>query len=486
MSGVGVSDSLAVASDHLAERLTSGPAAWTRSYRRRAAAADFVVAAVSAAGAALLRFGLHPSIKYLLLSCLLPVAWVIALSIFGGYDARFIGTGSDEFRKVLNASWSLTAGLALLSYVANDELSRVYLLMSMLGVTMLDLVARYKLRKRLHRERDAGRSMSAVVAVGPEIAVADLITELRRERYHGLEVVAACLTQESFATEVAGVPVIGDLDDTPDVVRRCGAQTVAVLACPEINGVRLRQLAWELEKTDTDLCLAPALLDVAGPRTTVSPTAGLTLLYVDHPELAGSAQIIKNLFDRCAAGSALALLAPVMLTIALMIRLEDGGPALFKQMRVGKDGPHVPDVQVPHHGGGRRAAEGRIATAQRARRRAVQDARGSADHQGRRQAAQLVARRAAAADQRAARRHVTGGTAARAAGRGRQVRGLCAARLAVRPGLTGLWQINGRSDLSWDEAVRLDLRYVENWSLALDLLILWKTVSVMFRGSGAY
>ena len=158
MSGVGVSDSVAVASDHLAERLTSGPAAWTRSYRRQAAAADFVVAAVSAAGAALLRFGLHPSVKYLLLSCLLPVAWVITLSIFGGYDARFIGTGSDEFRKVLNACWSLTAGLALLSYVANDELSRVYLLISMLASRLLDLVARYKLRKRLHRERDAGRS----------------------------------------------------------------------------------------------------------------------------------------------------------------------------------------------------------------------------------------------------------------------------------------------------------------------------------------
>ena len=297
-----------------------------------------MVAAVSAAGAALLRFGLQPSVKYLVLSCLLPVAWVIALSIFGGYDARFIGTGSDEFRKVLNASWSLTAGLALLSYVANDELSRIYLLISMLAVTMLDLVARYKLRKRLHRERDAGRSMSAVVAVGHETAVADLITELRRERYHGLEVVAACLTGESFATEVAGVPVIGDLDDTPDVVRRCGAQTVAVLSCPEIDGVRLRQLAWELEKTGTDLCLAPALLDVAGPRTTIRPTAGLTLLHVDHPQLSGPLQIMKDLFDRCAAGFALALLAPVMLFIALAIRFSDGGPALFRQTRVGKDG----------------------------------------------------------------------------------------------------------------------------------------------------
>jgi Sugar transferases involved in lipopolysaccharide synthesis len=100
----------------------------------------------------------------------------------------------------------------------------------------------------------------------------------------------------------------------------------------------LRQLAWELEKTDTDLCLAPALLDVAGPRTSVRAAAGLPLLYVDHPDLSGLRQVIKGLFDKVAAASALLLLAPLMLTIALMIRLEDGGPALFKQVRVGKDG----------------------------------------------------------------------------------------------------------------------------------------------------
>jgi exopolysaccharide biosynthesis polyprenyl glycosylphosphotransferase len=486
MSGVGVSDSVAVASDHLAEHLTSGPAAWTRSYRRRAAAADFVVAAVSAAGAALLRFGLQPSVKYLVLSCLLPVAWVIALSIFGGYDARFIGTGSDEFRKVLNASWSLTAGLALLSYVANDELSRIYLLISMLAVTMLDLVARYKLRKRLHRERDAGRSMSAVVAVGHETAVADLITELRRERYHGLEVVAACLTGESFATEVAGVPVIGDLDDTPDVVRRCGAQTVAVLSCPEIDGVRLRQLAWELEKTGTDLCLAPALLDVAGPRTTIRPTAGLTLLHVDHPQLSGPLQIMKDLFDRCAAGFALALLAPVMLFIAMAIRFSDGGPALFRQTRVGKDGgtfqmykfrtmvvdaeQRLAELQERNDLDGvlfKMRRDPRITPIGARLRKWSLDELPQLFNVLLGEMSLVGPRPPLPAETERYADHVR-------------------RRLVVRPGLTGLWQVSGRSDLSWDESVRLDLRYVENWSFALDLLILWKTVSVMFRGSGAY
>ena len=162
---------------------------------------------------------------------------------------RFLGTGSDEFRKVLNAGVTLTAALALISYAVNDELSRVYLLVSMPVIVLLDLVSRFALRKRLHRQRTAGLCMSTVVAVGHEVAVAELIRELRRERYHGLEVVAACLAGGTAATEVAGVPVVGDLGDTADVVRRCGAETVAVLSCPEMDGVQLRQLAWELEKT---------------------------------------------------------------------------------------------------------------------------------------------------------------------------------------------------------------------------------------------
>ena len=144
-------------------------------------------------------------------------------------------------------------------------------------------------------------------------------------------VVAACLAGGTQVSEVAGVPVVGDLDDTAEVVRRSGASTVAVLPSPEMDGVRLRQLAWELEKTGTDLCVAPALLDVAGPRTTIRPTAGLTLLHVDHPQLSGPRQVMKDLVDRVAAGVALLLLSPLMLVLAISVRLSDRRPALFKQ-----------------------------------------------------------------------------------------------------------------------------------------------------------
>ena len=238
---------------------------------------------------------------------------------------------------MLNAGLALTVGLALTSYAVNEELSRIYLVISMQVIVVLDLIVRYSLRKRLHHLRARGQCMSNVVAVGHEVAVSQLIRELRREPYHGLKVVAVCLAKVA-ANEVEGVPVVGDLDDVSSVVRNLSACTVAVLSCPEMDGVKLRTLAWELEKTGTDLCVAPALLDVACPRTTVRPTAGLTLLHVDHPQLSGPRQMLKDIFDRCTAALALAALSPLLLVIALAIRFHDNGPALFMQTRVGRDG----------------------------------------------------------------------------------------------------------------------------------------------------
>ena len=299
---------------------------------------DFGCAIAGVFAAAQLRFGSNVTTGYIALSLALPVLWITALWLAGGYDVRFIGTGSDEFRKVLNAGVGLIAAVAIFSYVINIEVSRAYLLIALPITTMLDLIGRYTLRKRLHRVRGSGQCLLSVVAVGHEPAVADLVAELRRDLYHGLTVVGACVARPSECDEVAGVPVYGGLDDVATAVKAFGADTVAVLACPDMDGIRLRSLAWELEKTRTDLCVSPALLDVAGPRTTIRPTAGLTLLHVDHPQLSGFRLVLKDLFDRCAAAAGLLLLFPLMILVGTMIRLHDRGPALFTQVRVGKDG----------------------------------------------------------------------------------------------------------------------------------------------------
>jgi exopolysaccharide biosynthesis polyprenyl glycosylphosphotransferase len=460
--------------------------AWAREYLRRAAVVDLGCAVLGVFAAVQLRFGNNPTVTYVALSLALPVLWIAALWIAGGYDVRFIGTGSDEFRKVLNAGVGLTAAVALFSYAVDLRLSRGYVVIALPSVTMFDLVARYTLRKRLHRRRASGLCMLKVVAVGHAPAVADLISELRREQYHGLTVVGACVAQPSGCPEIAGVPVYGGLDDVTAAVRASDADTVAVLACPEIDGIKLRGLAWELEKTGTDLCVSPALLDVAGPRTTIRPTAGLTLLHVDHPQLGGVRLLFKELFDRCVAALVLILFAPLLALLGAAIWLHDGGPALFTQVRVGKDGQRFRiykfrTMVVDAEQRKTQLADGnefdcvlfKLRSDPRITKVGAHLRRWSVDevpqlinvllgHMS------LVGPRPALPEE-----------AALYADHVRR-------RLVVKPGLTGLWQVNGRSDLTWEESVRLDLRYVENWSFALDVQILWKTISVLFRGSGAY
>jgi exopolysaccharide biosynthesis polyprenyl glycosylphosphotransferase len=467
-------------------RTVTGSTIWTRIYLRQAAVFDFVIAVVSSTLALQVRFAGGVTLGYAVLSLVFPLLWVLALWLSGAYDVRYIGTGSDEFRKVLNAGVSLTAGLAILSYLINAELSRAYLLLTVPSVTIIDLIVRYVMRKRLHKQRAMGRYMSSVLAVGRESAVADLITELGRDSYHGLTVVATCLTGKPASHSVADVPVVGGLDDVANAVRLCGVDTVAVLSSSEIDGIRLRQLAWELEKTGTDLCVAPALLDVAGPRTTIRPTAGLTLLHVDHPQLSGPRQVLKEIFDRVSAGIALLLLSPLFAALAVAIRLTDNGPALFTQTRVGKDGrtfkiykfrTMVVDAEkrlAALHASNdydgvlfKMRHDPRITAIGRRLRKWSLDELPQLINVFRGEMS-LVGPRPALPDE-----------AARYADHVRR-------RLVVKPGITGMWQVNGRSDLNWDETVRLDLRYVENWSFALDLQILWKTVSVIFRGSGAY
>ena len=463
-------------------------ASWTASYLRQAGVVDGLCGLAAGLLAFRVRFdgaAGHP-VGYLLASLALPFAWLATVALAGGYDSRFIGVGPDEFRKVLNAGAFLTAAVAILSYASKANLARGYVVIALPSVTLFGLIARYALRKHLHRVRKQGGCMRKVVVVGYAPVVDDITTTLRRETYHGLSVVAACVAGTAEAGVIAGVPAVRGLDQVADVVRRFDADTVAVLACPEMAGDRLRRLAWELEKTGTDLCVAPALLDVAGPRTTIRPVAGLPLLHMDHPEFSGARLIMKAAFDKLVALGALIIASPLLALLALIIRLDDGGPVLFMQTRVGKDGHTFSVYKL------------RTMVTDAESRKA--DLAGSNQHQGplfkirndpRITRAGSWLRRYSLDELPQLVNVLAGDMAlvgprpalpAEAAMYGDHVR----RRLAVKPGITGLWQVNGRSNLSWDESVRLDLRYVENWSFMLDLQILWKTCAAVARGSGAY
>ena len=471
------------------ERAAPGVMNWAGRYLRQAMVIDGGAALL--AGLLALRGRLdhhgHVPAAYVALTFGLPIVWIACVALARGYEARFIGTGADEFRRIINAGIALTGAVAIVSYATGARVARGYVVVAMPCAVALDLLARYWLRKRLHRLRFQGGCMRRAVAVGHPKDVESLINELCREPYHGLSVVAVCLAGTGGSdASLQGVPVHGGLADVMPAVRQSDADTVAVLACPEMNGVELRKLAWELEKTDTDLCLAPALLDVAGPRTSIRSAAGLPLLYVDHPDLTGARQAVKSLFDRLAAVSALLLLTPLFVAIAIAIKLGDGGPVLFRQVRVGRNGRpfHVYKFRTMVTDAEEQKAlleernEGngvlfKIKGDPRVTKSGTWLRRFSLDELP--QLFNVLIGQMSLVGPRPA-------LPEEAAQYGDYVR----RRLAVRPGITGLWQVSGRSDLSWEEAVRLDLRYVENWSFALDLQILWKTWSAVVKGHGAY
>jgi len=465
-----------------------GVTTWMSTYLRRVAIADGGCALAAGLLAFDVRFGGDQTggVAYFWLGLALPVLWLVSLGLAGAYDARFIGVGTDEFRRVVNTGVGLTAAVAIIAYATKTDVARGYVVVALPCLTAFDLIARYWHRKRLHRLRALGKCMRRVVVIGHPDVIAELATVLRRDSHHGLSVVGACVLGPDCPDAIGGIPAVRGLGNVVDVIERMAADTVAVLACPEMSGTRLRDLAWALEKSGTDLCVAPALLDVAGPRTTIRPTAGLPLLHMDHPEFTGARRLIKSAFDRAVAWTALTLLAPLFLVIAAAIKLSDGGPALFRQTRVGKDGKPFTlckfRTMVVD-------AEERLTELT-----GLSDTDGLLFKMRRDPRITRVGRwlRRHSLDELPQLLNVLAGEMSLVGPRpalpdetsayGHHVR----RRLAVKPGITGLWQVNGRSDLPWDEAVRLDVRYVENWSFVLDLQILWKTWSAVWHGDGAY
>jgi exopolysaccharide biosynthesis polyprenyl glycosylphosphotransferase len=473
--------------------LARAGASWKSRYLGIAAISDTACALLAGMVAFEIRYHarIEPPTEYLAITAVLPVIWPVSVLLAGGYDSRWVGTGAEEFRRIVHAGVALTACVAVLSYSAKLDLARGYVVTALVCLTAFDLLSRYALRKRLYWHRRLGDCMQRTVVVGPPAAVAGLIDLLNCDSSHGLWVVGACLAGRADRSQdkIDGVPVIGGLDSVAAAVSSFRADTVAVVNCAEMDHTRLRELAWALEKTGTDLCVGPALLDIAGPRTTILPVAGLPLIHLEHAKLTGPKRIIKGIFDRVMALTALVLLSPLLVAVACAVRFCDGGPILFRQVRIGKDGRpfSLYKFRTMEVGAEARKVElerlnevnGVLFKIRKDPRltpiggwlrcwsvdeipQLLNVVRGEMSLVGPRPWAALPYEKAA------------------------KSRDYVPRRLAVKPGITGLWQVSGRASLPWEESVRLDLRYVEHWSLALDVQILFKTCRAVLSRTGAY
>lgn len=462
---------------------------WVRRFRAVLVAGDVLIAALAGTIMLAIRPGSVTTWSaYAWMAAVLPLLWPLSVAICGAYMPTFFGTGSEEFRRVTRAGFLLLAAVSVVSYSAKLDIARSFVVFTIPAITLATLVGRYGARKWLHRARYNGRCVRRVVAVGRDGAVADLVLRLRKDRYAGMDVVAACVTQPGDAGQVAatGVPVDGGLDDVLDVVRRVNADAVAVTSASETAAVYLRRLSWELEGSGIELLVSPGLVEIAGPRLHVRPFVGLPLLSIEEPVFTGWRRVLKGALDRAGAALLLVVIAPVFVAISFVVAVTSRGPVLFRQERVGAHGRHytmykfrsmvdgadtkLQDLLALNEGHGllfKMRHDPRVTPIGRWLRRFSLD-----------ELPQLV--------------NVLVGNMSLVGPRPplphevERYDSSIRRRLLVKPGLTGLWQISGRSDLSWEESVRLDLRYVENWSLALDLLILWKTASAVLRKHGAY
>jgi exopolysaccharide biosynthesis polyprenyl glycosylphosphotransferase len=464
---------------------------WQRQYLRVVVLVDLAIILGSTLLALHIRFGETEQsvggLSYAALSILLVPVWLAALMIARAYEMRFMGTGADEFKRVTSASLRLMAVLAIVAFTFKLDLARGYVAIAIPIGTVLLLLGRYGQRRWLHARRRRGQFLRRVVVVGGVDGIHDLASQLSQFPYIGYALVGACLPTPGEAFALPEVPVLGSLTQVMQAVAESGADTVAVASGPGMSPAVLRRLSWEIEGTGIDLVVAPALLDVAGPRISVRPVAGLPLLHVEEPELSGFRQLVKATVEWVFATLAFLLLLPVLIGLAILVRLDSQGAPLFRQTRVGKAGREFTVYKLRTM----RADAESLLESLREQNDAADGLLFKMKEDPRITRVGNYLRRYSL-DELPQLWNVVRGDMALVGprpplpGEVAQYGAEVARRLLVRPGITGLWQVSGRSNLSWDDSVRLDLYYVENWSLSLDAMIVWKTFFAIFRQDGAY
>jgi len=420
----------------------------------------------------------------------LAVTWLAALEAYHTRDPKVLGIGADEYKRVASATLRVFGLLALSAVVFSIHGASAFVTVSLpLGLAALT-VNRHIFRRRLTLEKAKGRHLSRTVVVGEPEDVRYVVHQVLRKSGAVYEILGACLPGARRGTSLRvdghAVPVLSSTDAIARTVRLVDADSV-IIAGPLPGGNRfIRELGWKLEESATELILAATLTNVAGPRIHWRPVDGLPLMHVDIPQYGGAKHAFKRVMDAIAALAALVVLSPVLLVLALIVRLDSPGPVFFRQDRIGKDGRvfgmfKFRSMVVD--------AEARLSALDEQNQGAgvlfkmKDDPR--VTHCGRWM-------RKYSLDELPQLWNVVLGDMSMVGPRpplAREVSGYerhTHRRLLIKPGITGLWQINGRSDLPWEEAVRLDLYYVENWSLAGDLLILWRTFRAVVRPSGAY
>lgn len=471
-------------------------AQWTRQYRAILRVTDATLIVTSLAVAFITRFGLDRDdtqvpgfgLHYASICVTLVVVWILALYGNRTYDVRTLGVGTTEYRKVASATAFAFGVLGVVFLVAKLDFARgLFMLALPLGVVALE-VNRLLWRRWLGRQSLRGRFLLRAVIVGSSIETREVAEQLMAKSGAVYNVVGLAMDDATSHVTVGSrdIPVIASRESLLVATENLDVDAVIVAGQVADDSAFIRKLSWSLERSGAELVLASRLTDVAGPRIHFRPIEGLPLIQVEVPRFEGSRHIIKRAFDVILSGLGLIVLAPLFALVAIVIKLDSAGPVIYAQERIGRDlqpftmfkfrsmvdGAHAMrhELHAENEAVGplfKLRADPRVTRAGRVLRKYSLDELPQLwnvflGHMS------LVGPRPPLPDEVASYDSTTH------------------RRLYIKPGLTGLWQVSGRSDLDWDESVRLDLYYVENWSIVGDMILLWRTAKTVLTHKGAY
>ncbi|OFJ51905.1 sugar transferase [Mycolicibacterium grossiae] len=475
---------------------------WQAQYLRHLRLSDAAVVCAAFGIADGVRFGLFgterelawdvlPGIDYAIVGAVLAAAWLALLAILDSRSRRILGQGTEEYRRVVSSALVLFSSIAFVSLAFNIDPANGYIALA-LPVGLFGLLANRRLwRTYASRQRARGRYQTALLVVGRRAAAVDIAEKFVTDRRLGFDVVGLCTpasTSQSDPLRIGDheVRFVGSDHAVVDAVGACGADTVALSPTDHLTPPAIRRLIWDLEALGIDLIVAAGLMDVAAERIRSQPVAGMAMLLIDEPQYDNANRWGKRMFDVAFAATALLCAAPVLLLAALAVKATSRGPVFYRAERIGLGGRSFAMLKFRSMVVGADAQlAGMIA---------------AAGHDGlyfKVRDDPRVTRvgrvlRKFSIDELPQFYNVLAGDMSVVGPRPQSPHevttydDLVRRRLLVRPGLTGLWQVSGRSDLSAEDATRFDLSYVENWSMAQDLIIIGRTVLVVLRGHGAY
>ncbi|MGH3556123.1 sugar transferase [Mycobacterium sp.] len=476
----------------------SGGRRWQHQYSRRLRITDSLIVCASVMLAQYIRFGDSPETSGYLgqlmpFSVLFVALWLSSIAVFHTRSVRILGAGIEEYRRIVSASFWTFGIIAMATLLARIFLARGYLAVALPVGTLGLLASRGSWRYYIAGKRARGRYQTRVLAIGDRKGVSQLAEELTRNCRDGYAVVGAGIPGygpsrgKKLLVHGKEIPILGDETHALAAIDSCGADTVALTGTERFGVHGIRQLMWRLETMDVDLVVAPAVMDVAEARLALRPVAGFPLLHVEKPQYQGAKCFQKRAFDVCFALAALIGTSPILIASAIAIKLTSKGRVFYPSERIGLDGKPFTmlkfrtmvdgaDKQVDRllslneSTGGmlfKIRQDPRVTSVGRILRRFSIDELPQFINV-------LTQDMSIVGPRPPLKREVD------------NYDGDVMRRLLVKPGVTGLWQVSGRSDLSWDQSVRLDLSYVDNWSMASDLMIIAKTVKAVVARDGAY